>query len=104
MFSITGLEFAYSQAPSSMKSLVQASWLFTVAFGNIIVVIIAEAKFFHSQAYEFFLFALLMIVDMGIFIVLSMRYKYVKRDDTSENQIPIEDAKKTFSNNAYQDD
>lgn len=52
MFSVTGLEFAYSQAPASMKSLLQASWLLTVAFGNVIVVIIAELKFFQSQAYE----------------------------------------------------
>jgi dipeptide/tripeptide permease len=34
MFSITGLEFAYSQAPESMKSVVQAVWLFCVAGGK----------------------------------------------------------------------
>lgn len=33
MFSITGLEFAYSQAPDSMKAVVQAAWLFTVSAG-----------------------------------------------------------------------
>jgi solute carrier family 15 oligopeptide transporter 1 len=49
MFSITGLEFAFTQAPSSMKSLLQASFLLTVAFGNLIVVIIAEAHFFKRQ-------------------------------------------------------
>jgi dipeptide/tripeptide permease len=32
-----------------MKSVLQAGWLLTVAFGNLIVVIIAEAKFFDSQ-------------------------------------------------------
>jgi dipeptide/tripeptide permease len=37
------------QAPVSMKSVLQAGWLLTVAFGNLIVVIIAEAKFFQSQ-------------------------------------------------------
>lgn len=34
MFSITGLEFAYSQAPDSMKAVVQAAWLFTVSAGK----------------------------------------------------------------------
>ena len=49
MFSVTGLEFAFTQAPTSMKSLLQAGWLLTVAFGNLVVVIIAEVKFFDTQ-------------------------------------------------------
>lgn len=49
MFSITGLEFAYSQAPTSMKSVLQACWLLTTAFGNLIVVIIESAEPFEDQ-------------------------------------------------------
>ena len=49
MLSITGLEFSYSQAPTSMKSVVQAAWLLTVAFGNVIVVIVAETRAFDSR-------------------------------------------------------
>jgi solute carrier family 15 (oligopeptide transporter), member 1 len=106
MFSVTGLEFAYSQAPTTMKSLLQACWLLTVAFGNVIVVIIAEAKIFESQAYEFFLFAALMVVDMALFGYLAMRYKYVthgEKKDEDENAIAI-DTRKTFANNAFQED
>ena len=51
MFSINGLEFAYSQAPASMKAICQAAWLWTVAFGNLVVVIIAESKLFESQVH-----------------------------------------------------
>nr|XP_036221346.1 peptide transporter family 1-like isoform X2 [Bactrocera oleae] len=75
MFSVTGLEFSYAQAPVSMKSVLQACWLLTVAFGNVIVVIIAELKLFESQAYEFFLFAGFMFVDMIIFMFVAYRYK-----------------------------
>ena len=73
MFSVTGLEFSYSQAPKSMKSVVQAAWLLTVAFGNIIVIIVAELKLFNDQASEFFMFAGLMLIDTLIFMFLAWR-------------------------------
>lgn len=38
MFSITGLEFAFSQAPASLKSVVQSAWLLTTAAGNLVTV------------------------------------------------------------------
>ncbi|EDW06188.2 uncharacterized protein Dmoj_GI16479 [Drosophila mojavensis] len=81
MFSVTGLEFSYSQAPPSLKSLLQACWLLTVAFGNVIVVIIAELKFFKSQANEFFLFAGLMFLDMLIFMWFA--FYYVSYDEVA---------------------
>jgi len=52
MFSITGLQFAFTQAPESMKSLLQASWLLSVAFGNLIVVLVTQVKFFKRQVSE----------------------------------------------------
>ncbi|XP_030380981.1 peptide transporter family 1 isoform X1 [Scaptodrosophila lebanonensis] len=79
MFSVTGLEFSYAQAPPSMKSVLQACWLLTVAFGNVIVVVVAELKFFQSQANEFFLFAGLMFVDMLVFMWIA--YYYIPNDE-----------------------
>ncbi|XP_060840474.1 peptide transporter family 1-like [Rhopalosiphum padi] len=76
MFSITTLEFAFTQAPTSMKSLLAAVNLLTVAFGNLIVVIVSEVRFFENQAYEYLLFAGLMVLDMIIFILMSFTYKY----------------------------
>ncbi|XP_067640959.1 peptide transporter family 1-like isoform X2 [Eurosta solidaginis] len=75
MFSVTGLEFSYAQAPVAMKSVLQACWQLTVAFGNVLVVIIAELSLFDSQASEFFLFAGLMFADMIIFMFVAYRYK-----------------------------
>ncbi|GAB0094456.1 peptide transporter family 1 [Sergentomyia squamirostris] len=77
MYSVTGLEFSYSQSPESMKSVIQSAWQLTVGVGNVIVTIIASARIFNSQAAEFFLFAGLMFVDMAIFAILAYRYKYV---------------------------
>ena len=73
MFSVTGLEFSYSQAPDSMKSVLQAAWLLTTAFGNVIVILIAESKAFDDRASEFFMFACLMLVDMALFMFLAWR-------------------------------
>ena len=45
LFSVSGLEFAYQQAPLSMKSFLSACWQLTTAFGNlIIIIIIAEIR------------------------------------------------------------
>ena len=54
MFNITGLEFAYSQAPKTMKSLLQACWLLTVAFGHLFVVFIEKAHIFERRVSQTF--------------------------------------------------
>ncbi|XP_065160312.1 peptide transporter family 1-like isoform X2 [Atheta coriaria] len=77
MFSVTGLEFSYSQAPLSMKSVLQACWLLTTAFGNLIVVIVEAAEPFEEQSNNFFLYAGMLFVDMIVFAFMAMRYKYV---------------------------
>ena len=85
-----------------MKSVLQAMWLLTVAFGNLIVVIIAEAKFFDRQSLEFFLFAGLMLVDMLVFALLARSYKYV--DATNKKKEENEKKKEGKVNASYKDD
>jgi len=77
MFSITGLEFAYTQAPRTMKSIIMSGWLLTVAFGNLIVIIVAESSPF-SLYVDFFLFAGLMLVAIGLFLVIAYALKMHK--------------------------
>jgi len=101
MVSVTGLEFSYSQAPDSMKSVLQAGWLLTVAGGNIIVVIVASAKAF-DQASEFFMFGILMFVDMLIFMGLAYRYK--PRIPTSGPAVLPTETKSGVANNNFQSD
>ncbi|XP_005097084.1 solute carrier family 15 member 2 [Aplysia californica] len=99
LFSVTGFAFAYTQAPASMKSIVQAAWLLTTALGDLIVVIIAEAQFTSSQSAESFLFAALMGVDTLLFVVMACRYKsYVPPKQTPD---PVKNM--TTSNGADHD-
>ena len=48
LFSVTGIEFSYSEAPESMKSVIQAIWLITTTVGNFIFVIISKANVVKS--------------------------------------------------------
>jgi len=82
MFSITGLEFAYSQAPPSMKSCIMAAWLLTVSFGNLLVVILAGLKLTEDMAVEFYAFSILLAVVTSIFAFMAYFYKYVNYGST----------------------
>uniref|UniRef100_A0A8D3EBD4 Solute carrier family 15 member 1b n=1 Tax=Scophthalmus maximus TaxID=52904 RepID=A0A8D3EBD4_SCOMX len=77
VFSVTGLEFSYSQAPSNMKSVLQAGWLLTVAVGNIIVLIVAEAATLSEQWAEYILFASLLVVVCFVFAFMAYFYTYI---------------------------
>uniref|UniRef100_A0A0K0G554 Oligopeptide transporter 1 n=1 Tax=Strongyloides venezuelensis TaxID=75913 RepID=A0A0K0G554_STRVS len=93
LFSITGLEFAYSQAAPSMKSVVQAVWLITVAFGDLIIIIIELLDLFENHATEMFAYAGAMVAVIGVLIILSIfYYEYV---DYSEEEKDDEDKEST---------
>ncbi|XP_049733730.1 solute carrier family 15 member 2 isoform X1 [Elephas maximus indicus] len=90
MFSVTGLEFSYAQAPSSMKSVLQAAWLLTVAFGNIIVLVVAQFSSLEQWA-EFILFSCLLLVVCLLFSIMGYYYVPVKSEDIQgpeDKQIP----------------
>lgn len=89
IFAVTGIQFSYSEAPQSMKSVVQACWLLTIAMGNLMLMIVVEIKIFESQANEFFLFAILMVLDMCIFMLLAKNYKRVDVENDCFEQVPL---------------
>ncbi len=47
--SVTGLMFAYSQAPKRYKTVLTALWLVSTAFGDLIVVFTAETRLVKNQ-------------------------------------------------------
>eukprot|EP01113_Clastostelium_recurvatum_P023468 TRINITY_DN2801_c0_g1_i4.p1 TRINITY_DN2801_c0_g1~~TRINITY_DN2801_c0_g1_i4.p1 ORF type:complete len:543 (+),score=109.88 TRINITY_DN2801_c0_g1_i4:222-1631(+) len=89
MVSVTGLEMAYTQSPKSMKSLIMAMWLLTVAIGNFLVVLVVElAKL--PQWQEFVFFSGLMMVGFFLFLLIAWRYEYRleenDKDDDDKDQ------------------
>ncbi|CBY36987.1 unnamed protein product [Oikopleura dioica] len=56
LINVTGVEWAYTEAPPSMKSVVNAFWVLTVCVGNLIDLIIVSIKFTEKQSSEYFLF------------------------------------------------
>ena len=74
MVSITGLEFAYTQAPRAMKSTIMSLWLLTVTAGNLVTAVISYLNRFSGAA-EYYFYAMLMVLVSGIFILVAMRYR-----------------------------
>src|SRR5436853_173582 len=82
MVSITGLEFAYTQAPNRMKSLLMAMWLLSIALGNqlpsVISFLIPKLKSMGMNlegANYFRFFTLLMLGASVIYIFVARVYR-----------------------------
>lgn len=89
LISVTGLEFAYTQAPATMKSLVMSGWLLTNSIGNVIVMIVAESSLVKNQVYEYLAYATMILIADIIFIFLSVfYYEYVPPKEFSKFKYP----------------
>lgn len=81
LVSITGLEYAYTQAPKSMKSTMTAIWLLTVAAGNLFVALIngniSKGGFFaqFTGANFYWMFVGLCTVFIVAYLFISPRLK-----------------------------
>jgi len=74
LVSVTGLEFAYTQAPRKMKSTIMSFWLLCITFGNVLVAFLAPLETL-SLAKFFWLFAGLMAAAATVFALLAARYR-----------------------------
>jgi len=89
LVSATGLEFAYSQAPQSMKGVVMSFWNLTTTVGNLWVLIANAAVRNDSvtshigatglsvAAFQMFFFAAFALVAAGVFAWYARRYRVV---------------------------
>ena len=76
MISVTGLEFAYTQAPSRMKSTVMGFWFFAIALGNQLVAVLADLGKLPLDRF-FWVFAVLMALAALLFAWRARGYQYV---------------------------
>jgi len=87
LVSTTGLEFAFTQAASEMKSTIMSFWLLTVAVGNLYVPLITKLKgtLFPDatgaaggaavSTSTFYFYAVLTLITAILFVVIAARYK-----------------------------
>jgi len=78
MLSATALEFAFSQSPERMKSIVMSFWLMTMSVGHFLVAVFTNlnSNYVHARgAVEFYFYAAMMVVVAVAFIFLATRYR-----------------------------
>jgi len=66
LVSVTGLEFAYSQAPPAMKGTIMSFWQVTNAIGNLVVAIVAKLNVFTGAASFLFYAALITVAGIAL--------------------------------------
>jgi POT family proton-dependent oligopeptide transporter len=76
LVSVTGLEFAYTQAPLTMKSVIQSFWNLTTAAANLAVALASALAFFKGTALFFYYAAFAYLAAIGLALV-ARRYKVV---------------------------
>lgn len=69
LVSVTGLEFAYSQAPPEMKSTIMSFWSLTVAIGNLVVALVAKLNVFSGAASFLFYAGLVTLAGIALGLV-----------------------------------
>ena len=73
LVSTTGLEFAYTQAPLTMKSTIMAFWFLANAAGNLVVFLVKKLGLVHGTA-EFLFWAALTYLAALAFALIARRY------------------------------
>jgi proton-dependent oligopeptide transporter, POT family len=77
---VSTVNFAYTQAPKSMKSVLASFVYVMVAVGSLIITIVSGSNLIESQVHEFLMYSGLMVVNIFVFTILAKNYKFVDKN------------------------
>jgi POT family proton-dependent oligopeptide transporter len=77
MVSVTALEFAYTQAPRSMKGAIMSLWFLTLGTGSLVTSLVRSYVSFATGSGYFFFWAVFMLLGAVAFAVVAALYKPV---------------------------
>jgi POT family proton-dependent oligopeptide transporter len=103
MVAITGLEFAYTQAPKHMKAMVQALFLLSISAGNLFTALVhvfienddGSVKLHGAAYYNFFAWLSIGCVAVFIFVAKAYKGQSYLQGDTPETEIEAENSAAT---------
>ncbi|XP_045450956.1 peptide transporter family 1-like [Melitaea cinxia] len=86
LFAVTGNEFAFKEAPESMKAVMTAVWLLTEAAGNVIIIIITRLFANYKQETQSFIFTGMIFTSISVFHFMARGYQFGFNDIEEKNE------------------
>jgi len=86
-----GVEFAYTQASTNMKSVLQAYRLVTLAIGNLVYMGVAATGLVTEPASVFFFWTATMALTMLWYVLVSYKYKFLEEGDNRDESVKSEE-------------
>jgi POT family proton-dependent oligopeptide transporter len=82
LVSVTALEFAYTQAPAQLKSLVMGLWFLTISAGSLLAAVVAGLNRWQGVRYYHF-YAWLMLGAAVVFLLVALTWRARHRPATA---------------------
>jgi POT family proton-dependent oligopeptide transporter len=86
LVSVTALEFAYTQAPRSMKGTLMSLWFLTIGLGSFVTSLVTRHVSFASRTNYFLFWAGFMLLGATLFAIVAALYKPVPFVAANEQQ------------------